>query len=408
MVNDELTKHLIGLVTNEPFYSSVSQSADKFQSEDIPTACVEIRKSGEICLFWNRDYVKSLSSLQTQELLKHEFLHLVLGHLTARIRLIHGRPDVWFWSTDLVVNCLLNIANLPPGGILPGEFKSIPPEDWHLYSSDFLECHEKLCKVMRSLPYFKSAEWYFNKLSKDPDVIKAIEQLSTKKKNHHHSLWRNLSNHEQKIAQKKINNIFTNAIERAEKETWGTVPYSARRILLQRASLEAPWKELLRYVCGLSRSAERSRSFKKISRRHPLFPGLKRKRTGRIAVAVDMSASVTDGVLSQVFGVLFDLADYIDFTVIPFDSIVEENQIFVWKKGEKVSPERVRWGGTSFDAPTQWVNENREKFDAMFVITDGLADEPCSCLVPRFWILVPLTYLFFKTDEIVIRMDSKI
>ena len=47
-----LTKHLVDLLWNEPFYSRILRSLTKIESEDIPTAGV-LATQNDITLWWN-------------------------------------------------------------------------------------------------------------------------------------------------------------------------------------------------------------------------------------------------------------------------------------------------------------------------------------------------------------------
>lgn len=409
-MSDILEKHLVKLVTNEPFYSFLSRCINKEASNRIPTAGVYV-KGGEFYLRWCPAYVESLNDVQVQELLKHEFLHLVLGHCTTRIVYRNNKPDpVFYFACDLAINSMLNIKNLPTGGLVPGQFRSIPAGHRHLYDEEFIRCHEKLAEVVRGFPLFKSADWYYERLIKDPDVVKAIEALDQKGRGAFdvHGLESEMNDSDREIANQKIQNIFGKAIKEADNEIggWGSTPYATRRLLKQINNSSVDWAAMLRYFIGIVRAASRSRSFKRINRRCDLLPGLRRKRVGRIAVAIDMSGSVTDAMIARIFAELENLAHHVEFTVVPFDHAVDESKVFVWKKGEKLPPRRFRFGGTDFDAPTKWVNERRGQFDGMAIVTDGIGDRPSQCLVRRCWILVPYYTLRFKTDETVIQMAA--
>ena len=64
---------------------------------------------------------------------------------------------------------------------------------------------------------------------------------------------------------------------------------------------------------------------------------------------------------------------------------------FEWKKGNKVEAKRVRGGGTDFNAPTQIVNDpkNRGRWDGMLILTDGECSKPVSSRVKRGWVVSP-------------------
>ena len=132
-------------------------------------------------------------------------------------------------------------------------------------------------------------------------------------------------------------------------------------------------------------NADKKTSVTKRNRRLPMKKfGRKYDRRASIAISIDQSGSVSDELLSKVFGWLNEFAKFASFTVIPFDSEVFEEKIYVWKKGEKRKRERVLYGGTNFDAPTQWVNKNN--FDGHLVITDMMAPKPVRSNCQRMWI----------------------
>ena len=106
--------------------------------------------------------------------------------------------------------------------------------------------------------------------------------------------------------------------------------------------------------------------------------------------------------LEAFFGELSKLAEFAEFTVVPFDTDVAEDQVYTWKKGEKRKHERVRYGGTCFDAPTKWVNDRN--FDGHIVLTDMCAPAPIPSKCQRMWMTTPeyAARPYFSTNERVI------
>ena len=92
-----------------------------------------------------------------------------------------------------------------------------------------------------------------------------------------------------------------------------------------------------------------------------IHPGSRRKYTSSWAVYVDQSGSVGDESLSLLFGELSQLAKKTSFDVYYFDTEVDVDSKFTWKKGSRVSPKRTRCGGTNFEAPTKHAHQNMEK-----------------------------------------------
>ena len=146
------------------------------------------------------------------------------------------------------------------------------------------------------------------------------------------------------------------------------------------------WRKVLRYFVKQSQKANKRSTVRKINKRYPYqHPGKKSSRTAKIAIAIDQSGSVSDQMLAAFFAELNSLAKIAEFTVIPFDTRVDESLNYVWKKGMKRKRERVMRGGTCFNAPTKFVNE-KGGFDGLIICTDMEAPKPVRCNVQRLWI----------------------
>jgi predicted metal-dependent peptidase len=129
------------------------------------------------------------------------------------------------------------------------------------------------------------------------------------------------------------------------------------------------------------------------------------RRQARIAISIDQSGSVDDKMLSTFFSELSGLAKLAEFTVVPFDTRVDEDKVFVWKKGKNVKAERVLNGGTDFNAPTEYVNEHG--FDGHIVLTDLEAPKPVPSKCQRMWMTTPehARRPYFTTNEKVIAVE---
>ena len=83
-----------------------------------------------------------------------------------------------------------------------------------------------------------------------------------------------------------------------------------------------------------SQKANKSSTIRRINRRYPyVHPGRKSNRVASIAISVDQSGSVDDDMLALFFAELNKLSEIASFTVIPFDTRVEESKVYKWRKG---------------------------------------------------------------------------
>ena len=380
----DLNKHTARLLMNEPFFAGLSRRIDKRKTTDIPTAGVMVdKKSAQFVLMYNPDYMEKLSDTQKLGVLKHEFYHLVFEHVTGR-KPEGGLTKQDNMCMDLAINSHL-IGELPDGACIPGQ----KPFEWAEPG--------------------KSYEWY--KANWQPMDNEDGEgeggQGNPSDSFDDHSGWDEVENTENEIAKERLKEAIKKAAEEASQVgSWGSVPASCRKDILDRLKVHINWEKALRYFVKTSQRAEKRSTVRRINKRFPyIHPGKKIKRHAKFAVSIDQSGSVDDEMLVKFFSALDKLAKLASFTVVPFDTEVCEEHVFEWKKGKRYKAERVRYGGTDFDAPTKWVNER--EFDGHIVLTDMMAPKPVASKCKRLWVTTPqyAERPYFETKEIVLVVD---
>ena len=380
----DLNKHTARLLMNEPFFAGLSRRIDKRKTTDIPTAGVMVdKKSAQFVLMYNPDYMEKLSDTQKLGVLKHEFYHLVFEHVTGR-KPEGGLTKQDNMCMDLAINSHL-IGELPDGACIPGQ----KPFEWAEPG--------------------KSYEWY--KANWQPMDNEDGEgeggQGNPSDSFDDHSGWDEVENTENEIAKERLKEAIKKAAEEASQAgSWGSVPASCRKDILDRLKVHINWEKALRYFVKTSQRAEKRSTVRRINKRFPyIHPGKKIKRHAKFAVSIDQSGSVDDEMLVKFFSALDKLAKLATFTVVPFDTEVCEEHVFEWKKGKRYKAERVRYGGTDFDAPTKWVNER--EFDGHIVLTDMMAPKPVASKCKRLWVTTPqyAERPYFETKEIVLVVD---
>ena len=196
------------------------------------------------------------------------------------------------------------------------------------------------------------------------------------------------------------------AAEEAANQGWGSVSQQVRKDIMDRIQTKVDWRKMLRYFIKTSQRANKQSSIKHINKRYPyIHAGRKTNRTARIAISIDQSGSVSDNMLAAFFAELGSLSGLAEFTVIPFDTAVGPEHVFVWKKGERKNWERVMCGGTCFDAPTRYVNER--DIDGHIILTDMCAPKPIPSKCQRMWMTDATNAAnpYFSTNERVIAID---
>ena len=401
----DLNLHMFRLMESEPFFAAISRRIDKRPSNQLPTAGVRVNpETAQLEMLYNPDFFQKLiddhkemyEGLSKKEqtvfdnnhkanddnrhfrwirgVLLHELYHIVFGHVSDRLP--DGKMNKrWNIATDLAINSYLTEC-IPPIGLIPGQgqFADVPSK--------------------------QTAEWYYKNLPEDmgKDNSEGEEgegdgeqqqgqgqgQGSPGDSFDDHSGWGDVPDDVKQQAEERMRQILADAAQEANSKGWGSVSSSVRQDVMERIRPKVNWKAVLRYFIKTSQRADRRSTVKRLNKRFQfIHPGKTVNRTAKIAVSIDQSGSVSDSMLIAFFSELDNLAKYAEFTVVPFDTEVATDKVYIWKKGQRHKAERVRYGGTCFDAPTKWVNEHT--FDGHIVLTDMEAPKPIPSRVQRMW-----------------------
>ena len=398
----DLSKVLINLMWEEPFYSRIIRSLNKKETNDIPTAGV-LARNGDFMLYWNRYFLSSLSKKKVFGLLKHECLHLVYNHTTSRRRTPH---TIWNWATDLAINSQLENKELPKGGLIPGQ--KLPPlrkEDLEALTQEEINQHNEISNLIESLERGKTSEFYFNELQSNEAMQKMLENQEKFKDLFKdflddHEGWDELSDEDREILEQEMKKILKDAVNEANEKGWGSCSASLKQEIMTIIHREISWEKQLRRFCGYNQSYEKSSSVHRLNRKYPtLLPGKKYETISRINVYVDESGSVSSQHLEKFYGELNSLSKHTDFYFYKFDTSVDEENSFLWEKGKQLNLTRTRTGGTNFNAPTKHANSQKKKPDGYIIFTDGYAPKPLPSRIKRGWVITPDGSIFDNPDS---------
>ena len=424
MSDFNLNDHVYRLLQSEPFFASLSRRIEKKVNKNIPTAGVRVNDDGYFEMVYNPDFFEPLTDKQRTGVLVHEFYHLVFEHVTGRLPdelagVMQRQPTpaeaqkfkLWNIAADLSINYHIGADNLPENCCIPGG------------------------KQFEDMPGDKPAEWYFDKLIQkmeeqeengdgqgdsdngdagdgsgngtggafDPDSAGQFDS---------HDGWGEGQANEQAqealdIAKERLKEAMKDAAQESASKGWGSVSSSCRREIMERITSKVDWRKVMRYFVKTSQRASKRSTPKRLNRRYAyVHPGRKVNRTANIAVSIDQSGSVSDSMLAAFYGELNKLADIATFTVVPFDTQVAESKVFEWKKGQTHPQKRYMYGGTCFNAPTEYVNKG--KFDGHIILTDMEAPKPKASKCQRMWMTTTRCAQrpYFQTNERIVAIDE--
>ena len=390
------------LLESEPFFAVISRKINKSINRSVPTAGVRITEQGQFEMVYNPEFFEKLTPVQRTGVLKHEFYHLIFDHVTGRLP-PEGMTKMWNIATDLAINSHL-IGELPEGGCFP---QQAPFENY---------------------PLGQSAEYYFKMLKED-------EQFDNDKGDGEgdgdgqgqgngsglpdsfddHSGWggENLTDEQRDairdVAKERIKQAMKDAVDEINSNGrgWGSIGSDTRKAIQDFITPKVDWRKVLRYFIKTSQRSNKRSTPRRINKRFPYIHSGKRvTRQANIAISIDQSGSVSDQMLALFFSELSALAKYATFTIIPFDTDVDPDKVWIWKKGKKHTFERVLCGGTNFDAPTEYVNK-RGDFDGHIILTDMEAPKPKPSKCQRMWATTPehAERPYFTTNERMLVME---
>ena len=390
----DLKIHLHRLLSDEPFFSAISRRVNKQASRALPTAGVTVDKDTlQFKMLYNPDFFQDMPENHVKGVLIHEFYHLIFKHVTSR------KPEniphiIWNIATDLAINSMIGSENLPENCCIPGG------------------------KQFEDYPMGKTAEFYLEMMKDDEQFgdgkggFKDMEGEDGSDLGNFddHGGWDELTDDERQMVEERAKDIMEKAAKEANNSGrgWGSVSSGIKKDIMERLKTRVNWKKVLRAFIGAAQRADKSNTMRRINRRFPyIHAGRKVNRVANIAISIDQSGSVSDQELNAFFSELNKLSDLATFTVIPFDTKVAEDKVYTWKKGEKRKWERVMYGGTCFNAPTDYVNKGN--YDGHIVLTDLMAPKPKPSRCRRMWMASKynVDHMPFKTPERVIAIDVK-
>ena len=418
MTDFNLDEHIVSLLRDEPFFAALSRRMEKVATKGVPTAGVKFNEDRcRFEMYYNPEFMNELHEANptfVKGVLLHEFYHIVLLHVTSRIP-GERMTKKWNVATDLAINSeLSNFENdfeSPSGyvvqsSMLPmdkalipsvGPFAKYPP---HLSAEEYMEM----------LPEHEDKNDSENGESDDSESGDSGGQGDGNGNGFDdHSDWGDSdgTDEKRKIAEERLKEAVKEAYVEAQSKGFGSVSQSMRKNIKEAITPKVNWRSVLRSFVKASQRANKTSTIKRLNRRYAyIHPGRKAQRQAKIAVSIDQSGSVSDSMLAAFYSELEKLAQLAEFTIVPFDTEVSKENVHVWKKGERHEKERYMYGGTCFNAPTRWVNEN--SFDGHIVLTDMEAPKPVPSKCQRMWMTTKACAErpYFQTNERVIAIDD--
>lgn len=352
---------MLNLLLKQPFYGYVAASVTPTESEDVET--IKMVNDSALKLLYNRQWYESMKDINAIGVIIHELLHIILLHPYRR----EGRNMLlWAVACDMAVNEQIST-------------------DLLLEDSVTVEVISRETK--EKIPRFKSAEYYYEVISKDESQFSFFELKDdirvVLKSGLELTANRQMEDETSEINKSALKSMLSELIEQAQFE--GEIPGELGTIIsdIYKTS-DINWRNVLRrFLTGKGRVIKR-KSFKKESRRFENLPGNKRSLGLNALIALDASGSISDKQLSMFHGELMKIKKITgaDMFITQFDTDCTTPVAIDRYVREK---RRFKNGGTDYRPVFELADSM--KMSLLIIFTDGEGTAPPESNQKVVWML---------------------
>jgi len=347
-MSNKLRAAVTALLQSDRFYAELLFDLVRIDDPTCKSMGVGLR-GRETVLVYNSALLEQWSPNDIAKVVKHEVLHLILGHI-GRIGAQNGPHHIGNIAADLVVNPMIEG--------MPKKLK-FANEDGTFTDGDTVHL-DALKKQFPGILPGKTFEWYYDMLMEGAEKVPGNMQTA----DDHDVGDGQPSESDKRFWREKIQGAAERA-KRAGQEPTGAL----REVLNEYLDTSVDWRTALRQFPQDAERHDTTRTRKKRNRRYGFInPGVRIERKCKLAVGFDLSGSITDEIKDKFSKELAQIAPFAEITVLFFDTQVTaetpfEETDFSWKV--------PGGGGTSF-APV--FNRACElEVDGLIMLTDGEA-----------------------------------
>lgn len=261
---NKILKARTSLILDHPFFGCLVMKLNMIESREFQTAAT----NGKV-IFYNPEFIESLSLQEVIGLLAHEVMHIALGHMW---RQENRELKKWNVATDYTINYNLEKTgfSLPEGGL-----------------------------TMPNLYQELSAEEIYGKLPDNPQGGGGSGSGNQGQDNIDPGGYGAVIPIEGENPTKEISEIKA-AINQALQVSQGSLPQELEREIKETLETKVPWYVLLRDMIEMS--ARNDFNWNHPSPRYLssgiVLPGLISEEIPEVVIAIDTSASITEEQLS--------------------------------------------------------------------------------------------------------------
>jgi predicted metal-dependent peptidase len=388
LFKDEIEKQIVfaktHLLFKHTFFGNIISHMELEEASDwCPTMATDFRK-----LYYNPEFVASLTKPELVFVLVHEVGHCILDHFGRRGE---RDPGLWNNANDYVVNGMLmkeDIGSMPVREKLRVKDKDSKDKDGKvqrvgLYDERFMfpepwsseQVYEDLKK--RGVEVEMTMDMH---LDLGADTGSGQKKVKVRIQGDGNGPPE-MSEEELQQVRNEIRNAMINA---AQVVGAGAVPASLRRLIADIADPQLDWRQMLnRTVQSL---VKEDYSYTKPSRKCAhlgiILPGMIYEDTIEIHVGIDASASITEEMirdfLTETKGIMDQFPDY-KIHIWSFDTKVYKDSYHIFTPDNADTMFDYQWvkggGGTRFEANWEFMRRMDMVPEQFVMFTDGLPNK---------------------------------
>jgi predicted metal-dependent peptidase len=343
------------MVLEDMFVHEILMMMEKRSSKAVPTMGVTVKDS-RLFLYYNPNFVSSLTDPELRYVLTHEIYHVALHHCCVRLPERKEDRSLYNIAADLAINCLIpedSSRHMPKtkDGKAKGKDIGLKPTN-----------------EPYNFPDKQSMEQYVLLLREKKDKGEDIGDGEGGGGFDSHDGW---DDADAEIVKQEIRNKIEQLSKR--EHGWGNMPGEVQQIIMAAQKSSVRWWRYLRHYLGNLVSTKIESTFKKPNRRYGYpYCGTKRLHTDRKLVAIDTSGSISDDDLSHFLAELNRLAELQPVDLVMFDHGIQGKVMSFDRK--RVSFDFKGRGGTCFTPVFELADQRR--YQSLIILTDGCAEAP--------------------------------
>ncbi len=327
----KLTAARTKLIMGQPFFGMLALRLAMVERSDIPTLAVDGKS-----VFYNPEFILSLSDSLCQSAVAHEVMHCVLAHISRRGS---REPKRWNYAIDYAANLVLKDAGfeIGSGWLLSDKYRNMTAE-----------------QIYPLLP-----EQLGNGGGDSGPLDEVIEG--------------NPGSAETDAVEWKVATLQAAATAKAQ----GKLPASLDRFVEDATKSKIDWRAQLRqFVTQISKDDYAwSRPNRRYLSAGLYLPGLYSENMGPLVVGIDTSGSITNEILSAMGAEVRAIAQAVrpsEIHVVYCDAEVNHVDVFTPYDDMQFKPHGG--GGTAFEPVFDYVAKKNLRPECLVYLTDLFGD----------------------------------